>query len=180
MAQDWRSGLTHHLEERCIAWMNLIEPGAVRNNAGERLSDVDILWRGEKVDFQFSGNFAKWGDFRADLVSCYTDGPTDPAGTSMLTATIAREADDPQCPSLTHLLSRHIRIKKFGKIGQTGPEAPDRLVIFFYNGQAARTGQPDLIYSAGITELRHFIAGNWRHLAQSRRILFNHKSALGD
>lgn len=123
--------------------LKLLQEFGIQCNASNIVTttDVDITTEtGKKIDVQYSNNFAKYGDFRVDIVSAFVYGKN----TSI------------QCNTILNKFEKKYKCKitKAGKVYQ--PNYVDYLMVFFYNnGYIKDTTENILIIK--ISELLQYI-----------------------
>lgn len=139
---NFRDKETNSLEERGKKFLDKFTKFNVqRNNLSQKNLPDYINEDGNFIDFQFSKNFGKYGDFRVDLISAYTfpeikspselDLKSKESLTCLLNGNISNDQD------VFDFISQHFNINKKGKYFEE--ENLTHVLFFIYN-----SGQPDL------------------------------------
>ncbi len=146
--------------------LKLLQEFGIQCNASNTVTttDVDITTEtGKKIDVQYSNNFAKYGDFRVDIVSAFVYGEN----TNIQYNTI-----------LDKFEKRYkCKITKAGKVYQ--PNYVDYLIVFFYYNRYIKDTTENILIIK-ISELLQYIDDNSAELFDCIKINDKGKYDLPD
>lgn len=163
---------TSKMEERCFQLLKSLGFAVEKNNVNS--TDFDFKIKQDKkdeskgykyLDFQFSANFAKYGDLRFDLLSCFhnTKGTTREEVVSRLKQ--AKTAEE-----IVGIFQELYSVKKLGKIFDL---RLDSLIYFIFNQEETKVEEDDipcLIVSIPRSTILSFIAKNIHLYADNLKI----------
>ncbi len=188
---DFRSELTRYLEERALQSLDamcrkLSPPLKAEAHNLEEINAVDFRVSGPGkywlIDFQYSGDFARYGDIRIDVLSAWQHKGLVALERRALQEEMKRDVPR-SAETFAGYLALFMEVVKWGKIYQ--PDGPQALLYFVYN-HAIKTvpdvqgREPDKAFFLRCRDLRDFIDRRWRALISEGRLKLNDKSALGD
>lgn len=165
---DYEASNTQFVEKLAVDLLNRAGIGAVRNNL-EDVSAVDVKTAdGIKIDVQYSKQFARYGDYRLDIVSAF----------------LPREVSvdwhyvyQPALKFFANFQQKYrCRIAKYGKLFQ--PDYLDALMILFYHDELNRAGLPDHLLIINKSDVLAYL--NAHQEACFQRIILNNKFGLDD
>lgn len=110
-------------------------------------TDVDITTdTNKKIDVQYSNNFAKYGDFRVDIVSAFVSRRTTGRQTNHNNEILNKFEEE-----------NHCIVEKEGKIFQ--PNYVDFLIVFFYDNMYQKNTTENILIIK-VSELHNYINQN--------------------
>jgi len=148
--------------------------GIVRNNI-EISNQPDYLVDSRLGDCQYSGDFAKWGDIRLDLISAYDSSETY----KDLQDNVIYRSRSYQ-GNLKSFLQSVVKVNKWGKIFDD-----IAFILYFLYGGTIKTlsdvqCQPRKVILLDVPKVREMIENNWREMIAKRCLRFNSKKGTGD
>lgn len=179
---DYKANNTSVLEDRCYSLLKAIGLDVEKNNL-ENITGTDFKCGSQFIDFQYSCNFAKYGDLRIDAISAYKikNGNSNKWFTNISKVNVSNYKNS----EFKKLMENWIDINKWGKVLNSKiSDHPKSLVYFIFNDAEhdidIKAAVPDLIYFVKTDDLRKYIVENWKYLIGQRRFMTNDKSQIGD
>lgn len=121
------------------------------------ITDVDITTdTNKKIDVQYSNNFAKYGDFRVDIVSAFVYERTTEGQTNHNNEILNKFEEANRCT-----------VEKAGKIFQ--PNYVDFLIVFFYDDMYQKDTIENILIIK-VSELHNYINQNAEDLFRQIKI----------
>lgn len=147
-----------------IARNNLVVATQPDYSVGSRLGDC-----------QYSGDFAKWGDLRLDLISAY-----DSSENYKVLQDSAIYRSRSHQGNLKSFLQSLVKVNKWGKIFDD-----IAFVLYFLYGSTVRTindvqCKPTKVILLDIPKVRDMVENKWREMVGRRGLRFNSKKGTGD
>lgn len=182
---NYKTNETNTLENNALNILKSLGFDIISNNK-INITDTDYIIKENNkniyVDFQYSTNFKKYGDLRADIISAYNYQNNHNYKTAQ-DYFDNYDFNKNSSISFINFLNNILDIKKFGKIlNIKDSQYPTGLVYFFYNNDKfdLLKPTPDFIYFVKTEDLFNFIKNNWQKLIKNKKFKLNNKNDLGD